>query len=237
MFSRIAVSVLVVSASQSVAAQETAVFFPNDREANAQVVKILADAGAAGLPTNPIVGKVQFGLSVPRAKPAAIVAVASAVAARLEAARDALAPNATQSEIEAGANALSEKATPDALRAVRRASGSKPVVVPLGVLTQLLSSKVRLDRATEIVTDLIRRNATPNQLVALGNEVAADVATGRDASAAIDLRARGLIAVLAAPGGAAAAAASDVLTTVGAPGPTNGAGGPRQTPPTKPPRP
>lgn len=235
MSSRLVVAGLVVLVSRTAAAQDPT-FIPHDHEANAQIAQIVASAEAAGLPTNPIVGKVQYALSVPRAKPAAIVTVARAVAERLEIAREALAPNATAPEIEAGANALAEHATPDALRAVRRASGSRPVVVPLGVLTQLLASKVPLARATEVVTDLIRRNATPNQLVAFGNDVAADVA-GMTPEAAITLRARYLIAVLAAPGSGVAAAAADA-ENLGLPSSfMNGGGGTKNPPPTRPRRP
>jgi hypothetical protein len=200
MYRRLMAVVLLVGASRAVAAQDTALLIPNDREASAQVVRIVASAEAAGLPTNPIVGKVQYGVRVARSKPSVIVASASQVAARLELARTALEPNASQLEIEAGANALAEKATPAALMAVRRASGNRPVVVPLSVLTQLLSSKVKLERATEIVTDLIKRGATTPQLVALGNDVADDARLGTPGAAAAEVRVRGLIAVLAARG-------------------------------------
>lgn len=202
MYRRLMVVALLVGASRAIAAQDTALLIPSDREASAQVAKIVASAEAAGLPTNPIVGKVQYGVRVARPKPSAsaIVASASRVAARLEVARTALEPNASPLEIEAGANALSEKATPEALKAVRRASGNRPVDVPLSVLTQLLSSNVKLERATEIVTDLIKRGATPPQLTALGNDVADDARLGTAGAAAAEVRVRGLIAVLAARG-------------------------------------
>ncbi|HEY9228499.1 MAG TPA: hypothetical protein VIP11_17730, partial [Gemmatimonadaceae bacterium] len=121
-------------------------------------------------------------------------------------ARDALAPNPTHPEIEAGAAALGENATPDALRKVRRAGGSRPIATALGVLTQLLTSNVSLDSATAIVTELIRRGATPAQLTAFVSDYTADIAGGTKAQAAIDVRARGLIAVLAAPSGSVTAA-------------------------------
>lgn len=200
---------VVFGSSGVVSAQESNLLIPSDRDASAQVARIVASAEAAGLPTNAIVGKVRYGVAIAKAKPDSIVAAATAVAMRLEIARDALAPNPTRPDIEAGASALGADATPDALKAVRRASGSRPMAPALGLLTQLLTNKVPVRRATEIVTDLIRRNATPAQLVALGNDVAVDVAAGTAAVAAADVHARGLVAVLAASGGSAVEAAAD----------------------------
>jgi hypothetical protein len=194
---------VVVGGSHAVAAQENTLLIPSDREASAQVARIIASAEAAGLPTNPIVGKVRYGVIRTRSKPRDLVAAARSVAERLEIARASLEPSPSKPEIEAGANALAEKATPDALKAVRQASGTRPVVVPLGVLTQLLTSKVTVKRATEIVTDLIKRGATPEQLAALGSDIGA-FGSGEAAVAAAELRVRGLNAVLAAQGGSTA---------------------------------
>jgi len=234
MYRRLIVGALIAAASRVTAAQET-ILIPSDREANAQVAQIVASAEAAGLPTNPIVGKVRFGVTVTRAKPSDIVAAARALAERLELARTALEPNPSQPEIEAGANALAEKATPKELKTVRRASGNRSVVVPLSVLTQLLVSKVKLSRATEIVTDLIKRGATTPQLVALGNDVQEDVGVGRPANVAVEDRARGLTAVLAAEPGLG----GDKVTA--APADINGAflnaGQPKSGPPKPPKRP
>jgi len=190
----------VVGGSHAVAAQDIALLIPSDRDASAQVARIVASAEAAGLPTNPIVAKVGYGVNVTRSKPRDLVAAARSVAERLEIARASLEPSPSKPEIEAGANALGEKATPDALKAVRRASGTRPVVEPLGLLTQLLASKVAVKRATEIVTDLIKRGATPEQITALGNDVGA-FGSGESAVAAAEIRVRGLIAVLAARAG------------------------------------
>ena len=200
---------VVLASSRAALAQDSNNLIPHDRDASAQVAKIVASAEAAGLPTSAIVSKVRFGVSIAKAKPDSIVAAANVVATRLEIARVALAPNPTQPDIEAGANALGAKATPDALKAVRKASGNRPMATALGVLTQLLTNDVPVKRATDIVTELIRRNASPNQLIAYGNDVAGEIATGTTAVAAADAHARGLIAVLAAPGGVNAETALD----------------------------
>ena len=223
---------VVLASSRTALAQDSNNLIPHDRDASAQVAKIVASAEAAGLPTSAIVSKVRFGVSIAKAKPDSIVAAANVVATRLEIARAALAPNPTQPDIVAGAEALGAKATPDALKAVRKASGNRPMATPLGVLTQLLTNEVPLKRATEIVTDLIRRNASPNQLLALGNDVEVDVQGGKGPLEAVNAHARGLIAVLAASGGANAETALDAPAFG-----TAGSQAPGRSAPPRPPRP
>jgi hypothetical protein len=139
--------------------------------------------------------------------PERIVTAAQSVVARLEEARVALAPRPTQSDIAAGENALGvDGVTKTALQAVRATSPNRPVAVPLGLLAQLVASKVPLPRATKIVTDLIKRGATDAQLLALGNDVNADVVHGARAMASLDVRLQGLNAVLAPLGGTATTA-------------------------------
>jgi hypothetical protein len=84
-------------------------------------------------------------------------------------------------------------------------------------LAQLVASKVPLPRATKIVTDLIKRGASDPQLLALGNNVSTDVVHGAQAMASLDVRLRGLTAVLA-PLGSAAAAADGPQTAASGPG-------------------
>jgi hypothetical protein len=194
------------------AAQDANLLVPSDREASAQIAAIVASMDAKGLPTDPIVGKVRYGVRVMRSSPPRLVQAAQTIATNLETARTALAPNPSSLEITAGADALGAKATTESLRAIRKAGGSRSVQTALGLLTSLLSSEVPLDSATKIVTDLVRRGATPQQLVAFVEFYNADMATGMTAVAAMDVRARLLVAVLAAPNGAAAAAAADAFT-------------------------
>lgn len=174
---------------------------PSDREASAQVASILASARDAGLPTDPIIGKVNYGVNARRSRPDAIVRSASAVKTRLEAARVALAPNPTAPEIVEGEKALAENATAGSLRAVRQAGGNRSVASALGLLTQLLASGIELPEAEQRVTTLLRKGATPMQLVAFGNDVVSDVTIGYKLEDALNVRANHLIATLAAERG------------------------------------
>lgn len=207
-------SALVALLARGAAAQQDSLTLPGDREASAELAKIVASARDAGLPVGPILGKVQYGLVVVHAPPQRIVSAARALATRLQIARDALAPRPSANDIANGADALEYGATKDELRAVRTASGDQPVSTPLGVLAQLVANGVPAKRAAAIVTDLIKRRASADQLVALGTDVNADVASGAQAIAALDTRLRGLTAVLAPSG---AVAADPGATSVSAP--------------------
>jgi hypothetical protein len=200
MMKRMLCSAIVLASLARVAAAQDTVFVPSDRDANAELAKIVSAARDAGLPVDPILGKVRYGVVVVHAPPAKIVAAARALASRLEVARDALAPSPTPTDIANGADALEYGATKAELRAVRAACGDQAVSTPLGVLAQLVASQVPHKRAAAIVTELVKRRASVTQLVALGNDVNADVAHGAQATAALDIRLRGLSAVLAPPG-------------------------------------
>ena len=206
---------LLGTAGQRVVAQNPAPLLAGDPEASAQLAKIVSVTKQKGLPTDPILTRVSYGV-MRHAEPQRIVAAARAVASRLEVARDALAPRPTDLDIAAGEGALgsgvisdehpSVQSVVDALRAVRAASPNQPVAVPLGVLSQLLAGGVPVKRAATIVTDLIKRGATTEQLATLGNDINSDVLRGMQTTYALDLRTRGLNAVLAPPTASATAA-------------------------------
>ena len=182
-----------------------------DSASAVQVARIVDDARAAGLPTERIVAKVKLGLLIHTSTPR-IVAAARAVADRLELARAALAPTPSPADIEAGEDALSVGIHVDALKTLRAVNPTQSIAVPLGVLEQLVASGVSTKRATDMVTQLIRRGATNVQLVALGNDVDSDVGRGARADASLDARMNGLTAILA-PGASAAVDALNAGST------------------------
>jgi hypothetical protein len=191
---------LLAAASRRASTQEVAVLMTGDPDDRVELERIVDATRRDSLPVRPILAKVQYGVRVAHATPARIVAAAAAIAARLAAARVALAPGASPADIAAGEAALGCGATTDALRAVRAATRGQSLATPLGVLAQLVTSGVPPKRAAEIVIELMRRGASSDQLVALGNDVDADVARGASALSALDTRMQGLTAVLAPPG-------------------------------------
>ena len=178
-----------------------------DGETQAIVLRTLDSARTRGLPVDPLVDKALEGATKRAAGPRIQAAVAMLMQ-RLETARDALAPNPGPRDIAAGADALAYGATREALATMRAIRPNESVAVPLGVLTQLVASGVPVARATRVVADLLRRGARDEQLIALNNDVRTFVAAGASPQAALDVRMRGLNAVLP-PGGVAGAAAGD----------------------------
>lgn len=175
-----------------------------DVETQAVVLRTLDSARTHGLPMEPLVDKALEGATKRAAGPR-IQAAVSSLLGRLEAARDALAPNPSPRDITAGADALAYGATSEALKAMRAIRPNESVAVPLGVLTQLVASGVSVGRATRVVADLIRRGARDEQLIALNDDVRSYVAAGASPEVALDVRTRGLNAVLPPPGAAGVA--------------------------------
>jgi hypothetical protein len=180
---------------------------------SAELNDILNAARQKGLPTDPIVAKARQGVLFKKSD-AKIVAAAQAVSRRLEQAREALGSGATIADLNAGQDALSvEGVTTDMLRVVRRERPSRPVVVPVGLLAQLVASGVNPSYATDLVAKLVRANASDVQLVSLGEGVNSDVHSGAKAMQSLEVRLKALRPVLAYTTPATAASAVDAFTT------------------------
>jgi len=167
------VAALIV-AVHSATAQDSLRFTGPDAETSRQVAQVVQAAAAAGLPASQIVAKANLAVLV-RAPGPKIVETARAVAARLEIARSSIKPHELANDIVNAEEALSYDAPPEILHQISLASPKAPIAVPLSVLTQLVVTRVPVDRAGQIVLAMLRRGATPAQLQALGNGVDADV--------------------------------------------------------------
>jgi hypothetical protein len=190
------VAALVLAlAARGACAQDSLTFKGADRETRAALEKIVADANARGLPSDHIVSKVQFALVV-HAPAARILETAQAVADRLETARRAIAADTLPADIAAGEEALSFRIPKDILTRIHRAAPSRPIAVPIGLLTQLVANAVPAEHAGEIVIKLVRRGATPKQFADLGNDVNSDVQRGAKGAESVDIRLRGLTPLL-----------------------------------------
>ena len=161
-----------------------------DSATQAAVLRELGRARSRGLPVQPLVAKVREG-QVKRAAPDRIRLAVAALATRLDSARSALGATSATSEIIAGADAIAAGVGMPTLRSVRAASGARDLSAPLGALAQLVASGVPARRATEMILDLLKRDAGPRELLAFGNAVETDVGAGVPAeeSAVFRLRA------------------------------------------------
>jgi hypothetical protein len=197
-----------------------------DAETYRAVVQLIERARARALPTDPLVDRALEG-AMKRAPSARIHAAVSTLAQRLEVARGALAPSPTAADIAAGAGALGVGVPHQTLRTIRSVQPDRPVAVPLGVLTELVARRVPVEQAATLVVQLLRRGATPTQLVALGEDVRRDIAAGIEPGTAFDIRTRGVASTL--PEGSTAGA-GDFHNTPAAPATTENLGtaaGPR----------
>ena len=151
------------------------------------VEREIARASGRGLPIEPLRAKVREG-RMKRAPDARIRLAVLALVSRLDTARAALGLSASTEELIAGADALAAGADGAAVRAVVAASMARGASVPLGALAQLVASGVPSTRAVTMILDLIRRRATPTQVIAFGNAVERDAASGLPASEAAQFR-------------------------------------------------
>jgi hypothetical protein len=175
-----------------------------DTTTRAVVLRTIDTARQLGLPVEPLLDKALEG-ATKRATGPRIESAVTALLQRMQVSRDALAPNAAARDIVAGADALAYGATREALHTMRAIRPNGSLAVPLAVLTQLVASGVPIARATRVVADLLKRGARDEQLIALQEDVRSYVSAGAAPEAALDVRTRGLNAVLP-PGGAAGAA-------------------------------
>lgn len=200
--------------SRALRAQDSLAFAGTDRETSEALARIIRAANERGLPIYPIVSKTRLAIVV-HAQPSRIVETAQAVADRLDAARAAIATDTRADDIAAGADALSFKIPKPVLTRIHEAAPTQPIAVPIGVLIQLVASQVSPERAGEIVTGLMRRGASAQQLMALGNDVSSDVRRGANAGESADIRLRGLNPLLSPN----AASAADAAPTAASSGP------------------
>ena len=118
----------------------------------------------------------------------AFAAPSRALVTRLDSARAALGPSRERRRAGRRRRRLAAGADATAVRAVRAASAGRPVSAPLGALAQLVASGVPSTRAVAMVVELLRRNASPAQVLAFGNSVESDVVSGLPAEEAAVLR-------------------------------------------------
>ena len=170
------VALPATSAAQQVAYAATAVA-ELDSATQAAVVRELGRARMRGLPVQPLVAKVREG-QIKRAAPARIRVAVAALAARLDSARSALGPSSSAAELVAGADALAAGVAPGSLRTVRAAGGARDLSASLGALAQLVASGVPARRATDMILELLKRDAGPQEMLAFGIAVETDVGAG-----------------------------------------------------------
>lgn len=155
-----------------------------DPATSAAVTRIIDSALVAGLPAGPLVQKALEGASKRAAGERIVLAVRS-LAADLAGARRALGADASEAELVAGVGALRAGAAADVLRRVKAARGAESALLPLAVLSDLVSQGIPVDRAVAAVTALAERHASDAQYRALPANARADPKRGAGPGASV----------------------------------------------------
>ncbi len=169
-----------------------------DAETAATVGEVIEAARGKGLPIEPLVDRALEGASRQAPGPRIIGSVRN-LAADLETAREVLGTGSSPAELIAGAAALSAGVradTPSRLRAVRP-EGS--VVVPLVVLTDLVTRRVPIETAAAAVVAATRAHVRDRELMRLRERIDHDIRDGASPLKATIARTRNLIGGFEAP--------------------------------------
>ncbi len=167
-----------------------------DVRARARLQAVVRSADQRGLPVEPLYAKIREGVAKQSA-PERIAEAVTRLAGRLAESQEALASAQSIDEIAIGADALHVGASPATLRQLRGVWPARSLVVPLGVLTEMIAAGVPAPHAAARLRELMERGATNAQLVELGTRVQQDIGAGRAAGAAFEQRARGVMSLLA----------------------------------------
>lgn len=187
---------LSVAGSRQAAAQEQQGRLDRlDPETRASVQLVMKSAEEKGLPVSPIVERALFAARFSKTRDV-IESSARSAAERLEISQQALAPSPTAPDMIEAEKALKEGVTRRALSQLRSDLPDRSLVVPIAVLTQLVTNKVPVEKAAEMVVRLVKTGAQEAQLVAFGNEVGADVTDGYNPLNALEVRSNKLLAIV-----------------------------------------
>jgi hypothetical protein len=171
-----------------------------DPATTAEVERLVEDARADGLPTEPLVSKALEG-NAKRATSERIVAAVRAQLAALSGARAALGRASSETELVAGAGALLAGVPADSLTRLRETRPGKPLVVPLVVLADLMARKVPGDAAATAVLAVARAGALDADMLRMRERIERDIAGGMMPANAAMMRARKWAPGLRSPGG------------------------------------
>jgi hypothetical protein len=162
-------------------------------------------AAKLGLNVTPLYAVARNG-SLRAASTRAIRDAMRRVTDRLVTARDALNPVHGDAELAAGADAIQFGVPGQTLRELRAVRRTRSLVVPIGVLQELVVRGVPVKKAAATVVAFLRADATDVAIAAVGSDLPALIAQGLAPSVALDVRSKGVLSLPqgALPGSAVA---------------------------------
>jgi hypothetical protein len=167
---RIALALTLLMFPAALAGQDRRLAERLDSATAAAVQRVVDSAVKSGLPTEPLVQKALEGstLGAPGAR---IESAVIALHGQLTRAREALGGEAGEAELTAAAGALRAGLPPSALRRLQSLRAGRPLVVPIAVLTDLVSEGLSPEEATRSVLALAREGRPDDEFVALRRDV------------------------------------------------------------------
>lgn len=171
----------------SLAAQDPRLEQRIDPATRAAVAAVIDSARRVGLPTAPLVSKALEGASK-RADGSRIVSAVERLAVHLGTAREALGNAASGGELEAGASALVAGASREDLARLKAMRPRASLVVPLGVLADLVARGVPADSARKAVMVLASERLRDEDFITFRRNVERDIALGAPPGAATSVR-------------------------------------------------
>lgn len=170
---------------------------PRTREA---VERLIDSARAEGIPPEPLVDKALEGASK-RAPADVLLKAVRGLAIDLAAARQLLGTGSLAGELSAGAGALRAGVDGNVLRRLRSDRPGQPLVVAIGVLTDLVSRGVPAPVASKSVLALTKAGVADERLLAFRRDVERDIGIGAPPAAATVLNASSAEVLLSRRGG------------------------------------
>ena len=174
-----------------------------DQRTRSAVVAIIDSARLASLPVEPLVDKALEG-AAKKASSQQIVSAVRTFVGQLTEARRALGATSTEPELLGGAQAIRAGITVQQLEKLRRARSGVQIATALTVASDLVTREVPIDTALAVVTALVERAATDEQLLGVRSEIETDILAGKPPVVAASTRGQALEQTLAAtpPNGA-----------------------------------
>ncbi len=137
----------------------------------ASLRQLLDSASRRGLPVAPLIGRALEG-AARRVGGARILLVVREYSNALESARESLGPESSVAELDAGAAALRSGIEPRALAAIRSSRPPGSAVMPLMVITDIVTRGVPAETARHAVTSIARMPRSDEALMGLQVTVA-----------------------------------------------------------------
>ena len=172
-----------------------------DAETAAAVGDLVQAAQNKGLPTDPLIARALEGASRQAPGPRIVAAVRN-LSAGLETSRAILGMASSPAELVAAAAALAAGVPADTLARLRAVRANVSLVVPLVVLTDLVTRRVPIETAGAAVIAATRNRVPDSKLMRLRQRIDQDIRAGASPGNATILRTRKLIGTFQGPAGA-----------------------------------